>query len=108
MEPHIDAYPDGSCPVLVCPHCGSLDTQHLKVEIFKKIEIFREIEVLQKQKKSVTSFDVDIDQGEINEKNNRENDGVRIIFCCECCSKKFALEIVQHGGSSHIDVRKER
>lgn len=107
MQPHIDARPDGTNSKLVCPCCGSLETQHLKVEIFKKIEIFREVEVLEKQEDFAKSLDVEIDKERFDRNTSRENDGVRIIFCCAECSRNFALEIVQHEGMSYINARKE-
>ena len=101
MELQFDYYNTQNGLLTLCPNCHSNNLCHAGVEIFERTEDAKEgLHV------SVSNMEVHIDSN-IKANPSSRRHGVVIHCWCENCSVKHVRNIIQHKGSTYIDIIKE-
>ena len=84
---------------LICPGCGSINLHHNRVEVYDRdredADTGRKV-VLDANETSITR--------DMKGNPSARRDGMRIHFDCECCSTLSALTIVQHKGTTYLEM----
>lgn len=99
MQPKLQNYQENSGAELLFPSCGSINLQHKRVEVFERTEDAKSgLHVVVSDGKVMTDTEL------IGNPSERRH-GLLIHFSCEQCSAQPVLSIVQHKGTTCINIR---
>jgi hypothetical protein len=85
--------------VLLCPKCGNNNLHQFKVETFARVEdSAKGIHVI------VEGTDIMKLDNDMSGNPSARRDGVSIHFSCESCPQVSVLTVVQHKGTTYLEM----
>jgi pyruvate-formate lyase-activating enzyme len=97
--PIFEDYCEGYGGSLECPNCQSYCTHQIAVDVFFRYDE----DSLHGIHAFISSLKMMVDT-DMKENPSRRRQGLRITFECEQCDVPFYMTIIQHKGTTYVDI----